>query len=134
MNLYSNINGKLLHILHRKEDIINGRQDLTPDDTPIQVASIKQPQGKTFRAHKHIPRPRAIEITNECWVVLSGQVKVTYYDTDDTILHEDVLMPGDVTITVGEGGHNYLFMQDGVVLEVKNGPFVGVENDKTFIG
>ena len=134
MNLYSRIKpNTLLHIIHRKEDWIDGRQDLTPETTALQVATIKQPAGQTFRPHKHIPNERIIPITNECWVILTGSVKATYYDIDNSVLHEDVLLPGDVTITVGEGGHNYLFMKDGVALEVKNGPWVGTETDKEFI-
>jgi len=133
MNIYSRIEPtKILHIIYRKRDIMEGRADLTDADEPIQVAAIKQQSGKTFRPHHHIPHKRIIPITQESWVIISGCVKVMLYDLDNSILHEDVLEAGDISITL-EGGHNYYFMQDSIIYEYKNGPFEGVENDKIFI-
>ena len=72
-------------------------------------------------------------IAQESWVVISGKVKVTYYDLDLSIVDEDILSPGDVSITL-EGGHNYLFLEDSVVYEYKTGPYTGIENDKVQFG
>ena len=135
MNIYSKIEPTtLLHIITRKGDIASGRTDLVPADEFIQCAAMKQPQGMTFKPHRHIPQPRyeSAYIPQESWVVISGLVKVILYDLDNTILHEDVLEPVDCSITL-RGGHNYLFLQDSVVFEYKTGPYYGQENDKIFI-
>ena len=134
MNIYSAIEPtQVLHIINRKRDIDPGRKDLVEDDQFIQVATIKQPQGKKFNPHRHIMYPRhEVYITQESWVVISGLVKVTLYDLDNSVLHEDVLEPGDCSITL-QGGHNYEFLQDGLVYEFKTGPYLGTEKDKVLI-
>ena len=135
MNIYSKIEPtQILHIINRKGDIQQGRTDLVDIDEFIQCSSLSQRKGKTFNPHRHIPQQRFEQnyIPQESWVVISGLVKVILYDLDNTILHEDVLEPGDCSITLN-GGHNYLFLQDSVVYEFKTGPYLGQENDKIFI-
>ena len=135
MNIYSKIEPTLLlHIITRKADIVAGRTDLVPSDDFIQCAALKQPQGTTFKPHKHNVQHRDEPqwIAQESWVVISGLVKVILYDLDNTILHEDVLEPGDCSVTL-RAGHNYLFLQDSLVYEYKTGPYYGQENDKIFI-
>lgn len=134
MNIYSRIEPtKVLHIIQRNRDVPDGRVDLVDPDQFIQVATIKQPQGKTFNPHRHIMQTRSgTYIPQESWVVISGLVKVTLYDLDNSVLHEDILEPGDCSITL-EGGHNYKFLQDGLVYEFKTGPYLGTERDKVMI-
>lgn len=134
MNLYSRIDPtRLLHIIHRMQDVQDGRVDLIAPDQFIQCAALKMEQGKTFKAHRHVWKPGTKDvIAQESWVVIKGQVQVTLYDIDNSILHTDVLCAGDISITL-EGGHNYLVMQDAVVYEYKTGPYNGQVNDKVFI-
>lgn len=124
---------RVLHIIHRKRDADMGRKDLVDPDQYIQVATIRQPAGKTFNPHRHVRQHREGQyIPQESWVVISGLVKVTLYDTDNSILHVDMLEPGDCSITL-EGGHNYEFVQEGMVYEFKTGPYLGVNHDKEII-
>lgn len=134
MNIYSKIEPtKILHIINRKRDIQAGRVDLVDADQFIQCAAIRQPQGKTFEPHRHNMNIRhETYIPQESWVVITGMVQVILYDLDNTVLHTDVLEPGDISITL-QGGHNYLFMQDSIVYEFKTGPYLGVQHDKTMI-
>jgi hypothetical protein len=134
MNIYSKIEPtQILHIINRKADIKEGRADLVEPDQFIQCAALKQKQGISYNPHRHIMYPRSeVYITQESWVVISGLVQVTLYDLDNSILHTDVLEPGDCSITL-QGGHNYSFMQDGLVYEFKTGPYHGKEKDKVFI-
>ena len=56
------------------------------------------------------------------------------YDLDDKIIHEQILNPGDITMTF-RGGHNYIALEeDTIVYEYKTGPYKGQENDKVIIG
>jgi cupin fold WbuC family metalloprotein len=96
----------------------------------LQVAYLNMKSEQTFKAHRHIPRPRAIEKTQETWIVVRGSVTVIYYDLDDSLLGQRTLSPGDLTITL-EGGHNYIAHSEStLVVEAKTGPFVGVDADK----
>ena len=136
MNIYSKINPtQILHIINRVRDIQHGRVDLVEPTEFLQCAALRMSRGATFRPHRHIEREQYSDeyIPQESWVVIKGLVKVTLYDLDDTILHEDILEPGDITLTLA-GGHNYLFMgEESIVYEFKTGPYLGQEMDKTFI-
>lgn len=133
--VYSKIQeGKLLHLVKRKQEIQQGREDLISENNFIQCSVLNLSEGKTFRPHKHIWKRRDREvIAQESWIVIQGSVKCFFYDLDDTILSEVILYPGDASFTL-EGGHNYLILEEGtIVYEYKTGPYEGQEFDKTFI-
>jgi len=135
--IYSKIDpNKLLHIVVRKEDFLDGRQDIVDENQFIQCSILRLESGKTFRPHKHIWKERTQNvIAQESWVVIQGSVQPTFYDLDDTIIDVDiVLYAGDASFTL-EGGHNYLILEDDTfVYEYKTGPYEGQEMDKTFLG
>lgn len=126
--------GNVLHLIHRKQDFTETRNDLVDAENFIQVSALRLDQGKTFKAHKHLWQTNFFDerIAQESWVVISGNVEVFYYDSEGEELHRDVLGPGDCSITL-EGGHNYRAMSDALVYEFKTGPYEGKEYDKTEI-
>jgi hypothetical protein len=132
--IYSKKNPEiLLHIINKMEDIVGQRHNIIPDNEYLQLSTMKLPEGKTFIPHKHIKLDRNTDITQESWVVIKGKIKAILYDLDDTIIHEEILNPGDCSVTL-RGGHNYLCMEEGsVVYEYKTGPYFGQEKDKVFI-
>ncbi len=134
MNLYSKIQpGKLLHMIIRRGDIPEGRVDHCPTDQFLQVATLRFPQYKTFQPHRHLWRNGVENLAQESWICVRGSVKVILYDLDNTILHEDIIQAGELSITF-EAGHNYEIMSDGsLVIEYKTGPYEGQEKDKVFI-
>jgi cupin fold WbuC family metalloprotein len=133
--IYSKVDpNKLLHTIVRKEEITPGRQDIVSEEHFIQCSILNMEEGKTFRPHKHIWKERTRNvIAQESWIVIQGSVKCIFYDTDDTILAEPILYPGDASFTL-EGGHNYLILEDNtLVYEYKTGPYEGQALDKTFL-
>ena len=133
--IYSKVDpSKLLHLIVRKEEITPGRQDIVPEENFIQCSILNMEKGKTFRPHKHIWKERTRNvIAQESWIVIQGSVKCIFYDTDNNIIAEPILYPGDASFTL-EGGHNYLILEeDTIVYEYKTGPYEGQSFDKTFI-
>ncbi len=130
--IYSKIEkNKLLHMIYYRSDIM-GRQNIIPDNNFLQLASLKLEKGKSFTPHRH--KWNKIEydfaIAQESWVVVSGSVKVDYYDIDNSHIDSYVIKSGDCTITL-EGGHNYTILdQDTLIYEFKTGPYKGIEFDK----
>lgn len=123
----------LLHCVVTSDDLTKNRLDISPDNEFLQLSGFIIDEGKTYRPHKHIPCEKIVTITQECWVVISGKIKVFHYDLDDTIINEEILNPGDITITF-RGGHNYLCLENNSkIYEFKTGPYFGQENDKVFI-
>jgi cupin fold WbuC family metalloprotein len=90
--------------------------------------------GKTFKPHKHLwkPRKRSV-IAQESWIVIQGSVKCIFYDLDNQIISTPTLHSGDASFTL-EGGHNYEILEDNtLVYEYKTGPYEGQALDKEFI-
>lgn len=133
--IYSKLNpDELLHIVFKKDEIgeSGAHFDLIDSKEYLQVAAMKGAEGKKFPAHKHLPQDRQTSITQECNIIVSGTMKVVYYDTDNTILDDAVLEVGDCTITL-KGGHSFSMEKDTLFYEIKNGPYLGREKDKAEI-
>ena len=123
----------LLHLFYSSQFESDCREDLCPDDKNLQVACIAANAGKSYRAHQHIPLARKTDITQEVWIVVSGCVRVTYYDLDGSVLRKQPLFKGSCSITF-HGGHSYEILEDdAVIFEVKNGPYYGQTKDKVFL-
>lgn len=125
---------KLLHIIVRKEDLVEGRTEVVPENNFIQCAILNMPKDKTFKPHKHIWKERTRNvIAQESWIVIQGSVKCVFYDTDNQIIATPILNPGDASFTL-EGGHTYHILEDNtLVYEYKTGPYEGQALDKVFI-
>jgi dTDP-4-dehydrorhamnose 3,5-epimerase-like enzyme len=110
------------------------REDVVDTEQFLQLAILKFSKGKTFIPHKHIYKTVPDQaIAQESWVVMRGKVKAVFYDIDDTILSEEILQEGMISITLF-GGHNYEILEDNtLVLEYKTGPYYGQKLDKEFI-
>ena len=134
--IYSRIDEqKLLHIVVKNQKIDFVRKEIVPANNFIQCSLLNLEKGKTFQPHKHIFKKRSYEkqIAQESWIVVSGKVKCIFYDVDDSIIHEAVLVPGEASFTL-EGGHNYEILESNTfVYEYKTGPYEGQKNDKVFI-
>lgn len=132
--IYSKVEeGVLLHVVHRFSEIKHGRNDLVAPEEFLQVSASMFPEGKTFTPHKHNTDKKETTITQESWIVIQGKVKVVFYDLDDTIIAEEILERGDLSITL-RGGHTYFILEDDTIsYEFKTGPYFGQKRDKTFI-
>ena len=127
---------KVIHLVHRKEDFSTqgDRRDIIHENHFIQLSTLRMNAGKNFKPHKHIWKTGTdLCIAQESWVVVSGSVKVYFYDLDDSLLYTTTLNPGDASITL-EGGHTYEILSDEtLVYEYKTGPYQGQALDKVFI-
>jgi hypothetical protein len=133
--IYSKINGQLLHQVVQLNDFVPGRTDISTEKEFIQCAALNLPKGRTFKPHKHNINPRHDEnyIPQESWCIIRGSVQCYFYDIDDSIIAEPILVAGDASFTFA-GGHNYLILEDNtIVYEYKTGPYCGQKIDKTFI-
>lgn len=134
--IYSKVNpDQLLHIVYRQLDF-RQRQDLVEGDNFLQVATLKFNQGKFFKPHYHLFKAVDFEqyIAQESWVVIKGEVRVDFYDIDESLITSEFLSQGDASITLF-GGHGYTILkEDTLVYEYKTGPYQGQLIDKKFIG
>ena len=131
--IYSRVNGVLLHIVHRFDEIVD-RTNVAPEEEFLQLATLRMKKGKSFKPHKHIYKQGEDQvIAQESWVVIKGKVKVIMYDLDDNIIATPILKEGDCSVTLG-GGHTYEILEHGtLVYEYKTGPYKGQKLDKEFM-
>lgn len=97
---------------------------LTPDDFGQQMGMIVYGKGQSIIPHVHLPVTRTVEGTTECIVVRSGLCEIDLFDKDKIYITTRKLKVGDIILLLG-GGHGFRMLEDTVLFEVKQGPYVG---------
>ena len=105
-------------------------QFVTPNDWGQQVGFIVYKAGSEIARHRHRPLERRIVGTSEVLVVRRGCCDVDLFTEAGTLVCTRRLQVGDVIVIVS-GGHRYRMIEDTVLLEVKQGPYTGV-NEKEY--
>jgi hypothetical protein len=122
--------GRKIALKFGLEDLGEGLSFLTEEQDLIQVGGWRYGAGKRLPAHVHNPVKREAGRTQELIYVVKGRVRAYVYDEDERLMEEVLLNPEEGMILFA-GGHGYEVAQDGtVVLEMKNGPYVGAELDR----
>jgi mannose-6-phosphate isomerase-like protein (cupin superfamily) len=104
---------------------------VTPSDFKQQVGFVVYPAGGEIARHSHRPLERHIIGTSEVLIVRTGRAEIDIYDDDRSLVATRELGPGDVMIMVG-GGHGFRILEDTVFLEVKQGPYTGIDEKERF--
>ena len=133
MNVKDIVNGKgQLLARHIPSELAwnEGLQFFSNDEEYQQVGTWGYEKGKQLLAHSHNEVVREVKWTQEVLYIKKGSIKAYIYDIDDSFVDEMTILEGDILILL-YGGHGYEILKDGTqVLEVKNGPYVGAENDR----
>lgn len=128
MQIYSRLEpNKVLHLIKNVFDINGYREDLTSHEKYIQASIIKITPGYKTTGHIHQPKSsiQTNSITQEVWVVMSGEVRIKLFDTDKTLLNDSILTAGHIVITFYGGHLIEATTENAVILEIKNGPYTG---------
>ena len=97
---------------------------LTPDHCNLQVGHVVYPAGGEIARHMHLPVERRLVGTAEVLVVQRGRCEVDVFAQDQQVVATRQLCEGDILIAVA-GGHGFRVLEDTVLLEIKQGPFLG---------
>jgi hypothetical protein len=125
--------GQTFAIIQRNSDWQDGLHFCTPDDLFVQAGMWRYEKGKKLRPHRHKIVDRLATRTQELVYIRRGSLRVDLYSENKQKLQDFVLNTGDLAVFVA-GGHGYEILEDLTeVLEVKNGPFIGVDKDKDMI-
>lgn len=128
-----------------------GTQWFGKEISPLQGSVMKYDAGKAFRTHIHILNPRIVNKTQECFIVVSGKLKVTIsvgkppksvnpprevdkHGKDYYVLGSLEAGPGEAIFVWG-GYHRIEILENNTVAyEIKAGQFNGVvSDDKEFL-
>jgi hypothetical protein len=102
-----------------------GAQFVTPPDAGLQVGVLTHAEGTNIPRHVHRQIERQVSGTSEVLIVRSGSCELDVFD-DEELIATTQLSPGDVMVLLA-GGHALRMLEDTVLVEVKQGPYLGVE-------
>lgn len=83
--------------------------------------------------HIHHEMERNIQGMSEVLLVRSGHCWVGIYLNDKSFLCSRELRTGDVLVLV-DGGHGFRMIEDTTFLEIKQGPYIGIQEKERFSG
>ena len=104
----------------------------SPPESSFQFGLLAHKAGFLEPPHYHKASTRIINDLQQMFVVQRGVVIVELYSDDGEKLKEVTLKTGDAIVLI-HGVHAIRVVEDMQCISVKQGPFLGDENDKVFI-
>ena len=124
-------NGKPLALIIRGELEPKKTTFLTPSDFKQQVGFVVYPAGGEIQRHVHRPLERHLIGTSEVLILRRGRCEIDIYNNDRDLVATRELRQGDIMLMI-DGGHGFRILEDTVLLEVKQGPYTGVDEKERF--
>jgi len=123
--------GKPLAYIIRAELSPQKTTFLTPSEFKQQVGFVVYPAGGEIHRHVHCPLERHLVGTSEVLIVRRGRCKIDIYNNERELVATRELREGDIMLMV-DGGHGFRMIEDTVFLEVKQGPYTGLDEKQHF--
>ena len=123
--------GKPLAYIIRAELLPEKTTFLTPPEFKQQVGYIVYRSGEEIARHVHRSLERHLVGTSEVLIVKKGKCLIDIYNDNRELVATRELNTGDIILMVG-GGHGFRILEDTVLLEIKQGPYTGLEEKERF--
>lgn len=126
--------GKLLAIIVRggaSRQLPTNTTFVTSPQAQQQVGYIVYPKGGEIAPHVHLPIRRELHGTGEVLIVLRGSCLLRLYGDNRERVQEHQLVEGDV-LMLYDCGHGFVMLEDTVFFEVKQGPYLGLDEKERF--
>ncbi len=104
---------------------------ITPPEFKQQVGFVVYPKGGEIARHVHIDVERHLVGTSEVILVKKGRCFLDVYNDDKELAATLELKTGDLMLMVG-GGHGFRMLEDTILLEIKQGPYSGLDEKERF--
>ena len=104
---------------------------LTPPEFKQQVGFVVYPAGGKIQRHVHRALERHLIGTSEVLIVRRGRCEIDIYNNERKLVATRELGQGDIMLMV-DGGHGFRMLEDTVFLEVKQGPYTGLDEKERF--
>ncbi len=101
----------------------------TPPEYSQQLGYLPHKAGDIIEPHVHKLNRREVHYTQEALLIRKGRVRVDLYDNQRKFLSSHELAQGDIIILCN-GGHGFNMLEDCEMIEVKQGPYSGKDDDK----
>lgn len=130
---YIKNNENLLAIIVRNNYKQEGLKFFTSETNTQQIGCVGHPKGTVCQAHIHNKVKREVYYTSETLIIKEGKVRADIYDNEKNYLESKILEKGDVILFV-DGGHGFNFLEDTQMVEIKQGPYLSVNDKVRFEG
>lgn len=101
----------------------------SPPESSFQFGLLAHDANFVEPPHLHKPVRRVVEDLQQMFIVQRGKVEIMLYDDSKKLLEAVILNPGDAIVLI-HGIHSLRVIEDMQCISVKQGPFLGTENDK----
>lgn len=112
-------------------NVTDGMRFITSNEDPLQVGVFERDAGYAVMPHMHNKRDIHLDCPGECIFFQSGKASVEIFDNDWNVIKTVIVNGGDCLVIM-KGGHALTMLEPTRMLEVKQGPYLGREKDKTF--
>jgi len=123
--------GEILCYIIRRTFLPSHTTFITPPESKQQVGFIVYPKDGTIARHSHRSLERHLVGLSEVLLVRVGHCQIDVYDSHQQLVATRDLFENDVVIMEG-GGHGFHILDDTVLLEIKQGPYLGVNDKELF--
>ena len=130
VEIISAASGPLAYII-RGNQLPERTTFLTPPEFKQQVGFVVYPRGGEIQRHLHRPLERHLVGTSEVLILRRGRCEIDIYNNNQELVATRELRQGDVMLMV-DGGHGFRMLEDTVFLEVKQGPYTGLDEKTRF--
>lgn len=108
---------------------VDKTQFFSPPESSFQFGLLTHKAGFSEPPHYHKPFPRQVTDLQQMFVMQRGRIVIELYSDDGNLLREIELGPGDAIVLI-HGTHALRVLEDFQAVSVKQGPFLGTDNDK----
>lgn len=94
------------------------------DEDILQLGFIVYNKDEKITPHLHTKATRIIKGTPEVLIVKKGKILTTFYNVRKEKVGEKILYENDIIVLL-KGGHGFEMIEDSILIEVKQGPYLG---------
>ena len=126
------INGKKYAEIIWADTRVDKTTFFSEPESSFQFGLLAHEAGFVEPPHFHKPITRTIQDLQQMFMIQRGIVIVKLYSDEGDLLREIEMHPGDAIVLI-QGVHAIRVVEDMQCISVKQGPFLGSENDKIFV-
>lgn len=123
--------GKTLAYILKADKFPDKTTFFSKSEANLQVGCVVYGDNSEIPKHLHKPVKRNLDRTEEVLILREGKCILDIYNNNKEKVTSRNLSSGDVIILVA-GGHGFRVTKKTVLLEIKQGPYFGVEEKERF--
>lgn len=109
----------------KKTEFFSSEEDI------LQVGFIVYNKEEAIAPHIHTKVKRIIEGTPEVLIIKKGKILTTFFNELKEKVGEKTLYENDILVLL-KGGHGFEMIEDTILIEVKQGPYLGLKDKIKF--